>query len=263
MPVLITAIALLGLAVGSFLNVVIHRVPAAQSVIRPTSRCPSCANRILARHNVPVLSWLLLRGKCAQCQASISVRYPVVELTTAGLFVALAVHVAGLGRLPALPGYLFFAAIGVALTVIDLDVRRLPNAIVLPAYPVLAALLAIAAFAQGDPGALIRAAVGSLALLALYLALALAHPGGLGFGDVKLAGIVGGVLAFVSYQALLVGAFAAFVAGGVAGLVTIASGRGTRRSAIPFGPFMIAGALLALFAGTHIADLYVRLISPA
>jgi leader peptidase (prepilin peptidase)/N-methyltransferase len=263
MPALITAMALLGVAVGSFLNVVIHRVPAGQSVIRPASHCPACDSPIKGRHNVPILSWLLLGGRCASCRAPISVRYPLVELATGALFAAVAARVAVLGQLPALPGYLYFAAIGVALTVIDIDVKRLPNAIVLPAYPVLAALLTTAALTQGHPGALLRAGIGAAALFALYLVLALAHPGGMGFGDVKLAGLVGGVLAFLSYQALFVGAFAAFAAGSVAGLLTVASRRGTRKSSLPFGPFMVAGALFALFAGAHVADLYVRLISPA
>jgi leader peptidase (prepilin peptidase)/N-methyltransferase len=238
MPALIVPIAVLGLAVGAFLNLVIRRVPAAASAIQPEPRIPAPARTTRARHLL-------------------------VAAATGALFAAVAARLAALDELAALPAYLFFAAIGVALTVLDIDLRRLPNVIVLPAYPALAGLLAIAAYVQDDPAALSRAGIGAAALFALYLALALAHPGGMGFGDVKLAGVVGGVLGYLSYPALLVGAFAAFVTGGIAGLVVMSARRGTCKSAVPFGPFMIAGALLALFAGAHIADTYVRLISPA
>jgi leader peptidase (prepilin peptidase)/N-methyltransferase len=160
----------------------------------------------------------------------------------------------------ALPAYLFFAAAGICLTAIDLDVRRLPNAIVLPAYPVLAALLTLAALAEHDPAALVRAAIGAAGLFAFYLALAFAHPAGMGFGDVKLAGLVGGVLGFLSYPALLIGAFAAFFIGSIVGSFVILSRRGTGRTAIPFGPFMITAALLAFFAAGPITDFYSRLV---
>jgi leader peptidase (prepilin peptidase) / N-methyltransferase len=262
MAVLLVVIALLGLTVGSFLNVVIHRVPLRQSLSRPPSRCPSCEQPIRKRHNVPVLGWLLLRGRCVDCGSAISVRYPLVELATAVVFVAMAVRLAGLDLMAALPAYLFFAAAGICLTAIDLDVRRLPNAIVLPAYPVLAALLTTAALVEQDPAALVRAGVGAAGLFAFYLALAFVHPTGMGFGDVKLAGLVGGVLGFLSYPALLIGAFAAFFIGSAVGLVVILSRRGTGRTAIPFGPFMITAALLAFFAAGPITDLYARLVLP-
>ena len=142
---------------------------------------------------------------------------------------------------------MFFAAAGICLTAIDLDVRRLPNAIVLPAYPVLAILLTVAALAQHDPAALVRAGVGAAGLFAFYFALAFAYPSGMGFGDVKLAGLVGGMLGFLSYSALAVGGFAAFFIGAVVGILAIVSRRGTGKTAIPFGPFMISAALLAFF----------------
>lgn len=260
MALLIVAVALVGLAVGSFLNVVIHRLPLRESLSRPASHCPSCAHAIRFRHNVPVVGWLLLRGRCADCHSPISVRYPLVEMMTAVLFVAIAVRLARADLLPALPAYLFFAAAGICLAAIDLDVRRLPNAIVLPAYPVLAALLTIAALVQHNPAALLRAGVGAAALFAFYFVLAFVHPSGMGFGDVKLAGIVGGVLGFLSYPTLLVGAFSAFFLGSVVGMVVILSLRGTGKTAIPFGPFMIAAALLAFFAAGPLTDLYSGLV---
>ncbi|HZX04955.1 prepilin peptidase, partial [Kribbella sp.] len=125
----------LGLAVGSFLNVVVYRVPRGESVVSPPSHCPRCSQPVRNRHNVPVAGWVMLRGRCADCRLPINVRYPLVELATGLLFAAVAVR---LGSVAALPAYLWFVGAGVALALIDLDVRRLPNAIVLPSYPVLA-----------------------------------------------------------------------------------------------------------------------------
>ncbi len=260
MPLLLAAAALLGLAIGSFLNVVIHRVPLHESLSHPPSRCPACGHPIRARHNVPVVSWLVLRGRCADCRTPISPRYPAVELLTCVLFVALTLHLGHLDRLPALPAYLYFAALGVALLMIDLDVRRLPDVLVLPAYPVLAVLLGIAALSQHDGAALLRALIGAAGLYAGFLALILAWPGGIGFGDVKLAGVVGGPLAYLSYWALALGTFAAFVLGMVAGILALTAGRSTRLTRIPFGPFMIVGALVGIFFGGAFGELYTRLV---
>src|SRR5215210_2305964 len=130
-PMLLSIAGLLGLAVGSFLNVVIHRVPRDESLVRPGSQCPHCGSAVRSRHNVPVLGWLLLRGRCADCKAPISARYPLVEAGTAALFLAVA---AKFGLSWELPAYLYLAAVAIALAAIDLDVMRLPNAIVLPSY---------------------------------------------------------------------------------------------------------------------------------
>jgi leader peptidase (prepilin peptidase)/N-methyltransferase len=180
-------------------------------------------------------------------------------LLTAALFVALAVKIAGEHQLGTLPAVLYFAAMGISLSVIDLDVGRLPNAIVYPSYPVLAILLTAAAFVDSNPAALLRAAVGAAVLFLLYFALAYLYPAGMGFGDVKLAGIIGGMLAFVSYPVLLVGAFAAFLFGSIFGAVKVANKRASGRSAIAFGPFMIAGALASLFVGSAVTDTYSTL----
>ena len=259
MPVLLLAAALTGLAVGSFLNVVIHRVPLGQSVVHPPSHCPACGHAVRARHNIPVVGWLALRGRCADCRTRIPLRYPAVELSTALLFVAVTARLGALDRLPAVPAYLAFTAAGVALSLIDLDCRRLPDAIVLPAYPVLGLLLMGAAAAAHDGPAALRALVGGVALYAVYLALALAYPAGMGFGDVKLSGLVGAVTAFISVPALLVGAFSAFLLGGLAGAVVLVLRRGTRRTALPFGPFMVTGALVGVFAGGPIGALYLHM----
>ena len=263
MPLLLIAMGLLGLAIGSFLNVVIHRVPMLLSLSHPASRCPACGHQIRHRHNVPVLGWLVLRGRCADCRSPISARYPAVELLTAALFVTVTVRLLQLDLPAALPAFLWFVAAGIALALIDLDVGRLPNVIVLPAYPILAVLLAAAALVGHDPQALLRAAIGGSVSYALYYLTALAFPGGMGFGDVKLAGLVGGMLAFVSYPVLLVGVGAAFLLGATTGIVAMLSGRATRRSAVPFGPFMVSGALLSIFVGGPIAHLYTTALMPS
>lgn len=260
MAPLIIVMALLGLVIGSFLNVVISRVPLRASLSRPSSHCPTCGHPIRRRHNVPLLGWLVLRGRCADCRSPISARYPLVELLTAALFVAAAMRVSGLHQLAVLPAVLYFTAAGIGLAFIDLDVGRLPNAIVYPSYPVLAVLLAVAAIGQQDPAALLRAAVGAAALLGSYFALALLFPAGMGMGDVKLAGLVGGFLAFFSYPLLAVGAFGAFVLGSAVGIGKIAVRRATGKSALPFGPFMVAGALLALFVGSSVTEFYRHLV---
>ncbi|RJK96771.1 prepilin peptidase [Vallicoccus soli] len=253
----VAASALLGLLVGSFLNVVVHRVPAGLSVVHPPSACPGCDARIAAYDNVPVLSWLVLRGRCRRCRTGISVRYPLVELGTACLFAVVAWR---LGASWELPAYLWLAGVAVPLALIDLDVRRLPDAIVLPAYPVSAALLALASEGTGEWGALLRAGAGGLLLFALYLLLAVAQPGGMGFGDVKLAGVLGLHLGWLGWGTLVVGGFLGFLLGGAVGLALMAAGRAGRRSAIPFGPSMLAGALLAVLCGEALAGLYVDLL---
>jgi leader peptidase (prepilin peptidase)/N-methyltransferase len=249
-------VGLLGLAVGSFLNVVIHRVPRGESLVSPGSRCPSCGTPIKPWHNIPVVGWLVLRGRCAACAAPIGVRYPLVEAGTAVLFVALAARLDSLGRLSALPAYLYFGAIGIALALIDLDCRRLPTSIILPSYPVLAVLLAASAAWQGDWWSLARAVIGAAALFAFFLAIVLIHPPGMGFGDVRLSGLIGGVLAYLSWSTLVIGAFAGFLLGAVIGLVLIAVQGGGRKTAVPFGPFMIGGALLAVFVAQPISHWY-------
>jgi leader peptidase (prepilin peptidase)/N-methyltransferase len=260
MGALLALIALLGLAIGSFLNVVIYRVPRGESLITPSSHCPSCDAPIRNRHNVPVFGWLLLRGRCADCRAPISARYPLVELATGVLFVLVALRLDHLGLLSALPAYLYFVAIGIALALIDLDCRRLPDVIVLPSYLVVAGLLTIAAAVHGDWWALARAGISAAALFGFYFATAFAYPAGMGFGDVKLSGILGAMLGYLSWAALFVGALAGFVLGAVVGVAAMATGRGGRKTALPFGPFMIAGVLVAIFAAPSVADWYSHLI---
>jgi leader peptidase (prepilin peptidase)/N-methyltransferase len=257
-PVLVLS-GVLGLAVGSFLNVVIHRVPRGESLIRPGSHCPHCGAAVRPWQNVPVLSWLLLRGRCAGCRARISARYPLVELAAAALFVAVT---ARFGLAPELPAYLYLAAVSLALALIDLDVRRLPNSIVLPSYGIGAALLLGAAATQRDWSAATRGLLAMALLFGLYLAIAHAYRGGMGLGDVKLAGVLGLYLGWLGWSSVLVGAFAGFLLGGLVGAVLLATRRAARRSALPFGPFMLTGALVAVFLADPIASWYTATFLP-
>jgi leader peptidase (prepilin peptidase)/N-methyltransferase len=250
-----------GLPIGSFLNVVIHRVPAGRSVVHPRSACPRCGAFIRPKDNVPVVSWLVLRGRCRDCGAPISARYPAVEALTALLFLGVVVRFTVPVDVPwAVPAYLYFVAVGVALAVVDAETRRLPNAIVLPSYPVLAALLAVASWGSGDWDALLRAAIGGLALYVLYLVLLVVRDGAMGYGDVKLAGLVGAALAWVGWGAFAVGSFGAFLLGGVVGLALMLAGSAGRRTRIPFGPWMILGAAVGLACGEPVWAWYLSFL---
>lgn len=252
--------AVLGLLVGSFLNVAIYRVPRGESVVSPGSHCPSCGRPIRSRHNIPLIGWLMLRGRCADCRAPISVRYPAVEAATGLAFALLTWWAAARGEPASAPAWCYLAAVGIALAAIDLETHRLPNVIVLPSYPVLAVLLTVAAILDGHPGNLVRAAIGMAALAAFFLLVVFVYPKGMGWGDVKLAGLLGLAMGYESWGSLVIGSFAGFALGAVVGVVVIASGRGTRKTAVPFGPFMILGAFLGLLAGDSIAGWYLGLI---
>jgi len=247
--------AVLGLIVGSFLNVVAHRVPGGRSVVRPPSACPNCQTPILPRDNIPVLSWFLLRGKCRACSAPISVRYPLVEALSAVLF---AVTPAVVGVTWALPAYWWFVGVSLVLILTDLDHHRIPNAILYPGLGVGATLLGIGAALEGDLGAFGRGLGGGFSYFAFLLVVALVAKGGLGFGDVKLAGLLGLFTAYESWGVLAVSVFAAVFIGGVVAVGLVVAGRKGRKDVIPFGPPMVVGAYVALVLGEQIVDWYLR-----
>jgi leader peptidase (prepilin peptidase)/N-methyltransferase len=253
--VLVIGGAVLGLMIGSFLNVVVYRVPLGRSIVSPPSACPSCASRIRARDNVPVLSWLILRGRCRDCAAPISARYPLVEAGTAGAFAGVAGVV---GPVWVLPAYWVATATAIALALVDLDHRRIPNAILFPGLAISWLLLVPGSLIDGDPWGLVRAAGGAAAYFGLLLVVALAARGGFGFGDVKLALLLGTYLAYRDWETLAVGVFGGFVVGGVAGGFLLLSRRAGRKDAMPFGPAMVIGAAVALVWGTAIADWYLH-----
>lgn len=252
--VLVIVGAFLGLLIGSFLNVVAHRVPLERSVVSPPSACPGCGSPIRARDNLPVLSWLVLRGRCRDCGIAISARYPLVEAATGVLFAATAALV---GAVWVLPAYWWFVALGVVLTLTDLDHRRIPNRILYPGTVVAVVLLVGGAIADGDLGALGRGLAGGMAYFGFLLAVAVVARGGFGFGDVKLAFVLGVFTAYRSWGTLAVAVFAAFLVGGLVSIALLAMRRADRKTAIPFGPALVAGALLALAVGDAVADWYV------
>lgn len=237
--------SLLGLLVGSFLNVVIHRVPRRESIVWPASRCPKCGAKISPLDNVPVLSYALLSGKCRNCGVRISPRYPVVEALTGVLFGAAAYS---FGLSMELAGALALIAALVALAGIDLEHRLLPNVIVGPA-----ALVGLSLSVLAAPAMWWVYVLSAVAVAGGLLGLALVYPGGMGMGDVKMGGMLGAYLGPYAALAVFVGALVGALVGG--GL--IATGKMQRRSAMPFGVFLAFGGLVVLFAGREMWSYYL------
>jgi leader peptidase (prepilin peptidase)/N-methyltransferase len=263
-----------GIVIGSFLNVVVYRVPAGMSLSHPASSCPNCKSEIRKRDNVPVLSWLLLRGKCRDCANPISARYPLVEAGTALFFVGVGIYfsatiahpqptASAVASLLALIAFLYLVAITIALALIDLETHTLPNKIVLPGYAVAGAFFLAASIVGGNYDALIRAAIGMSGLWLLYAILAFSYPRGMGFGDVKLAGVLGLFLGWVGWGPLIIGAFAAFLLGGLFSIGLVIAKKANRKSGIPFGPWMLAGAWVGIVFGNQLWGGYLSLIGIA
>ena len=245
---------LFGLVIGSFLNVVIHRTPAGESIVKPRSRCPSCGTQIAERDNIPVLSWLMLRGKCRHCGVPISARYPIVELLTGALFAALAWR---LGLAWELPAFLVFTAGLIALSGIDLDTFLLPKKVFYPVLFSSGALLLAAGVLTRDWQGLREAVIGSLLAFAVLGGIHFAYPKGMGFGDVRLVALLGLFLGWLELGAVAVGLFLGFMLGAVVGVGLMIAGRRGRKDRIPFGPFLAAGAYLAIFLAGPILNLYL------
>jgi len=243
---IVLAAGVAGLLIGSFLNVVIHRLPRGEGIARSRSRCPGCGATIAAYDNVPLLSWVLLRGRCRHCAAPIPARYPLVELLTAGLFAAV-VAVKGADA-DAWPALALVVAL-VPITFIDLDHRIIPNRITLPAAVAAPLLVALADSGSLAEHLIAGAAAGGFLLLAL-----LAYPSGMGMGDVKLAAVLGLYLGRSVAPAMLV----ALLAGTLVGAAIIArkGAREGRKTAVPFGPFLALGGVVGLLAGPAIVDWY-------
>lgn len=247
--------ALLGLVVGSFLNVVIHRVPRKESVVSPRSRCPGCGTEISSRDNIPVLSWLLLRGRCRTCGTSISARYPAVELGCAALFVAMGL------RFPddwSLPAFLVLAAACLAGSLIDFEHMVLPNRLVFPSLAMATVLLTVAAGIEGEWWPLGRALLGAVAASGFLLLLALLWPrgGAMGGGDIKLALLLGLCLGWLGFGHVALGLFLGFLLGSVAGVALIILKARAARDHFAFGPFLALGTLAAVWWGTQLLDWY-------
>jgi leader peptidase (prepilin peptidase) / N-methyltransferase len=245
----------LGLAFGSFLTLAIHRIPAGESLVRPRSRCPGCGAPLRNVDNVPVISWMLLRGRCRSCGRRISAVYPLTELASAGLFVAAALVFDDMWAAALLAPFL---ALLVAISVIDLRTKKIPNRLVYPACLVAAGWIVVADLSGSDLDA-IRAGLGFLAFGIGLLAIALISPRGMGMGDVKLAALIGLVLGSLGLRYVAVAAAAGVAIGGVASVIALLAGAG-RKTRIPFGPFLAAGAAVATFAGGVIAEAYLDIL---
>jgi leader peptidase (prepilin peptidase)/N-methyltransferase len=240
--------ALVGLAIGSFLNVVVWRMPRRESLVHPGSHCPACGSTLRPFDNVPVVSWLALRGRCRSCAQRISARYPLVELVTAVLYVAVVAVAWGDGARMALG--IALVTLLVPVTLIDLDHRIIPNRLTGPF-----AALAIALGVALDPGFVGEQLIAGAAAGGFFLLAVLAYPRGMGMGDVKLAGVMGLYLGRAVGPALLVG----LVAGVLVGIAIMARKGAAegRKTAVPFGPFLAIGGLVAIFVGDAIADAYL------
>lgn len=246
LALLIGTCAILGLVVGSFLNVVIYRVPRGQSIVRPRSACPACGATVRATDNIPVVSWLALRGRCRDCRASISPRYPFVEVACALLFAGTA---ARFGYRWDLPAYLALFAGLLALSCIDVERTILPKKIVYPLTVVVAALLLLAAAETGKWHDYVVGIICAIAWFAVFFGIYFASPQFLGFGDVRLSVVLGLSLGWLGVGYVLLGFFSANLVGAIVGITLIATNRMDRHSRIPYGVFLAVGVAIAVFAG--------------
>jgi len=246
---LLAAVAALlgGLIIGSFLNVVAWRLPRGESLSHPGSHCPKCDTPIKPYDNVPLVSWLVLRGRCRHCGEPISPRYPLVELTTGLLWAG--VVLARYDDVPALVRGILLVTFLVPIALIDFDTRTIPNKLTLPA-----AVLALVAIVALDLDFLVEALIAGAAGFAFFFLAALAYPKGMGMGDVKLAGVLGLYLGRAVGPAIFIG----LIAGVVVGVAVIArkGAKEGRQTKVPFGPFLALGGVIALFVGDALADSY-------
>jgi leader peptidase (prepilin peptidase)/N-methyltransferase len=236
-----------GAAAGSFVGVVAHRVPRRESIVGPRSRCPNCGTQIAAYDNVPILSWLWLRGRCRHCGGRISLRYPAVELALGALFVVTYLILEDDAAEVALG--LVFVSMLAALTLTDLERRVIPNAILL-----VGAVVGLAIAAATMPDTLPERGIAAAAAGGFLLLAALAYSGGMGMGDVKLGAVMGLYLGRAVAPALVVG----FAVGAMVGIgLIIRYGAGARKRAVPFGPFLAVGGVVGLWAGDELVDWYL------
>jgi leader peptidase (prepilin peptidase)/N-methyltransferase len=241
-----------GLAIGSFMTVVTERVPAGMSVVSPRSRCPRCGVEIANRDNVPVVGWVLLRGRCRNCGERISARYPLLELSSAVLFSGAFLVYESLWVAVAVA---FLLVLMPAIAAIDIEHRIIPNRLMYPALIAFPAYLAIARL-FGAPVDLVRMAAGFAAYGGALFVVAIVSRG-MGMGDVKLAALIGLVLGSIGLGYVGVAAGAAIVLGGIGAIVALLLGQG-RKAAIPFGPYLAAGAVVSAFWGADISAWYLR-----
>jgi leader peptidase (prepilin peptidase)/N-methyltransferase len=252
-PLVVVACAAMGLAIGSFLNVVIYRVPIEKSVVSPPSACPNCDTPVAPRDNIPVLSWLILRGRCRGCGAPISVRYPVIEGLTGLLFGLVG---ARFGASWSLPAELAFTAALVALAAVDLEHYLLPKKILYPASAIVLVALLLAAGVRSQWGRFGVASACAAASFAVFFAINFVRPAWMGFGDVRLSALIGLALGWLGAWTVVVGFMAANLVGAGLGLALMATGKASRRTALPYGVFLAVGSIFAVLAGSQVVHWY-------
>ena len=252
----VTLCALLGVVVGSFLNVVIYRVPRHLSVVTPRSSCPNCAAPISGRDNVPLVSWLVLRGHCRHCHCPIPFRYPLVEIVSAGLFAGAALR---LGFHWDLPAFLVLLSSLVALAWIDYDYLILPTVIIYPTFAAVGALLTAAALLEHDWHRLLVAGLCAAGWFLIFFLINALNPRWLGFGDVRLAPVLGLGLGWLGVRVVILGFFSANVVGALIGITLIATKKIERSQPIPYGVFLALGTVAAVFAGPMLLALFAHL----
>jgi leader peptidase (prepilin peptidase)/N-methyltransferase len=255
-PLIVIAAGFGGLLLGSFGNVVVHRVPRGASIVSPPSACPGCGTELRARDNIPLISWLLLRGRCRSCGVAISPRYPALEVGMAAAF-ALTAATAGDERdlILALPLMWSF----ICLAVIDLEHKRLPDALTLPTLSAGVALAGVVAALGPGMDAFIRALLCASAAFVVFLSIAILVPAGFGLGDVKLAPSLALLVGMAprgaarTFTAFLL----AFLIGAAVGVAMIAAGRAGRKTALPFGPFLVLGTLIVAWTGDALVEVWL------
>jgi len=252
LPVLILVMVVAGLVIGSFLTVVVDRVPRGESVLTPPSRCGSCGLRLGPLDLIPVVSWIALRGKCRRCRAAIGIEPIVIELATAGIFVLFALKFDDTAPLPA---YCILGAVLVAQTWIDLHTRRLPRMITYTGILLGGIALTITAIVIDEPERIWMMVLGAgVALVTMGLIYSISR-GAMGEGDVRLAPLLGMYLGWLNPGIVLPGLFFGFVAGAVFGIASLATDKASRRTEVPFGPFLALGTVVAILWGQQFVDL--------
>jgi leader peptidase (prepilin peptidase)/N-methyltransferase len=250
-------LGVLGLLIGSFANVVIYRVPAGRSIVRPASGCPACGSRVRSRDNIPVISWLVLRGRCRDCHAPISVRYPAVEALVGALFAGVGLRFGiswtGVGEAALAAGL-------VVLAFIDLDHMLLPRKIVYVTLTIVAVVFVAGAATGTQWHRLLVAAISAVVPWAIFFAINFVSPKAMGFGDVRLALLIGFGLGWLGAGYAFLGFLVASVLGSVVGVTMIALGKAGRRTPVPFGTFLAAGAVVAALAGAPVVNWYSTLV---
>ena len=253
MTIAITAVY--GLLIGSFLTVVVDRVPRGASIVSPGSACGNCGLRLGFRDLVPVFSWLVLRGRCRRCRTNIGTEPLILELLTSLSFGLFAWK---FGLDWALPAFCVLAAGLIGLSWIDLHTKRLPRGIIYVTAAIGIPLLCLAALVRHEPRRIWMMLLGAGIALAFMLLVYVASRGGMGDGDVRLSPLLGAYLGWLNPGLVAVGLFLGFLAGAVVGVVMMAAGRAGRKTAVPFGPFLALGTIVAVFVGQRCVDIFMR-----